>query len=164
MRSGPGETWAGLVLHFARGQILAGEKANNPKKKPRCFVHQLSWGACAQQLAHHQTQVEAAHMSQLPLEYVLSTSQMAASHATRFVAVGEAAFNQFPAPLQQVLAVVALHPPPVCVDPLVLLGLTLPAALALLPLLWNVAAKPVALDPLENRAAQIALVRNQFLC
>ena len=44
-----------------------------------------------------------------------------------------------------------------------LLGLALPAALALLPLLGDVTAQPITLDPLENRAAQIALVRNQLL-
>ena len=73
-------------------------------------------------------------MSQLALENVLASTQVAASHAARFVTVSEAAFHQFTAPFQQALTVVAFHTAPVCVDRLVLLGLALPAPLALLPL------------------------------
>src|ERR1022692_4704533 len=101
-------------------------------------------------------------MSQLTLENILASAQVAAPHPARFVAVGEAAFHQFTAPLQQALAVFASHPPPVCVDRLLLLGVALPVPLALLPLLRNVTAHPVTLHPLENCAAQIALVRNQL--
>jgi len=45
---------------------------------------------------------------------------------------------------------------------LLLVGLACPAAFSLLPLLRNVAAHAVTLHSLQNRAAQIALVCNQF--
>jgi len=66
-------------FNCAGGQILAGEQPKNPQNKPDGSVFQLPWRARAQQLAHHQTQVEGAHMSQLPLENVLSAAQVAAA-------------------------------------------------------------------------------------
>jgi hypothetical protein len=39
-------------------------------------------------------------MSQLTLENILASAQVAAPHPARFVAVGEATFHQFTAPLQ----------------------------------------------------------------
>lgn len=72
--------------------ILAGEKPKNPHNKPGCLVLQLPWRARARQLAHDQAQVEGADMSQLPLEDILASAQVAAPHSARLVAVGEAAF------------------------------------------------------------------------
>src|SRR5271154_2807073 len=88
---------------------------------------------------------------------------MATSQASAFVAVGEAALDQFAAPSQQTLAVLASHSLPVRIDRLLLLALALPVPLALLLLLGNVAAHLVTLHPLQHRAAVITLVRNQFL-
>jgi len=63
-------------------------------------VFQLAWRTRSQQLAQNQTQVERSDMDQLPLQNVLSSSQMAAPHAARLVAVREAAFDQLAAPSQ----------------------------------------------------------------
>jgi len=59
-----------------------------------------SRGVPPQKLAQNQAQVERSYMDQLPLQNVLSPSQMAAPHATRLVAVRKAAFDQLTAPSQ----------------------------------------------------------------
>ena len=68
-------------------------------------VSQLSRCARSQQLAHDQAQVERADMDQLPLQNVAVPAQVCAPHAAGFVAMREAAFDQFTAPPQQALAV-----------------------------------------------------------
>jgi hypothetical protein len=110
----------------APGPIPAGEQPEDPQSQPYCPVFQLPWCASAQDYAQDQTQDKCSHMDQLPLEDVLSSAQMAAPQADRFVAVGEAALHQFTAPSQQAFAVVAFDAPPVLVDRLLLFHLALP--------------------------------------
>ena len=57
-------------------------------------------GHGAQQLAQDQTQIERAHMHQLPLQNVLLSAQMAAPHRARFVIVRETKYDEFAAPPQ----------------------------------------------------------------
>jgi hypothetical protein len=56
-------------------------------------VSQLLRRARTQHLAHYQTQVEASHVDQLPLQNVLVTAQMGSPHAAGFIAMREAAFD-----------------------------------------------------------------------
>src|SRR5271163_1352288 len=88
---------------------------------------------------------------------------MAASQPSGFVAVGEAALDEFAAPPQQALTVLASHSSPVRIDRSLLLAFVLPVPPAFLLLLRNVAAHLVTLHLLQYRAAVIPLVRNQFL-
>ena len=74
MGSGRSKNWVCLGFSCALGLILAGEQPDNPQNKPCCPVLQFPWGARAQQLAHDQTQVEGAHMSQLPFENILAST------------------------------------------------------------------------------------------
>ena len=101
-------------------------------------------------------------MDQLPLENILASAQVAAPQAVGFVAVGEAALDQFAAPFQQPFAVIAPYSLAILIGCPLLFGLASPATLALLPLLRNVAAHAVILHSLQNRATQIVLVCNQF--
>src|SRR5665213_1594815 len=83
-------------------RALRRKLAGNPQKQAQneaCgSVFQLSWRACAQQLAQDQAQVEPADMNQLPLQDILPSAQVAPPHAAGLVAVGEAALHQFAAP------------------------------------------------------------------
>jgi hypothetical protein len=63
-------------------------------------VFQLARRTRSQQLAQNQAQVERSDMDQLPLQNVLPSSEMAAPHAARLVAVRKAAFDQLAAPSQ----------------------------------------------------------------
>ena len=48
-------------------------------------VFQLSRRSCTQHLAQDQAQIEGSHMNQLPLQNVLVSAQVSASHATRLI-------------------------------------------------------------------------------
>src|SRR5712664_3406896 len=49
--------------------------------------------ALAQQLPHHQRQVESAEVNQHALENIFSSAQVHAPHATRLISMREAAFH-----------------------------------------------------------------------
>src|SRR6266704_4881267 len=79
------------------------------------------------------------------------------------VAVRKAPLDQR-APLpKQVLAIGAVHPPPVRIDRLLLLVLALPMPLARLLLLRNIRSYFRALHLNQHRAAMVALVGDDFL-
>ena len=122
-------------FHCTVGLMREGEPQEEAQNQPSGAVLPLSRRAHAEQLAQNQAQVERADMNQLPLQNVLPSSQVAAPHAARFIAMREAAFHQLAAPPEQALAVAASHPPPVLIDRLLFLGLALPVAPPLLPLL-----------------------------
>lgn len=107
-------------------------------------------GNRAQQFAQDQSQVEDTWMSQLTLENVLASARMAAPHPAWLVAACVSLFHQFPAPFQKLHAVIASHPSAALIDARLFLGLVLPAPLAPLPLLRNLAAQPIALHLLET--------------
>ena len=141
-------------FHCTVGLMREGEPQEEAQNQPSGAVLPLSRRARAEQLAQNQAQVERADMNQLPLQNVLPSSQVAAPHAARFIAMREAAFHQLAAPPEQA----ASHPPPVLIDRLLFLGLALPVAPPLLPLLRNVTAHLVTLHALDHCAAVVALV------
>ena len=63
-------------------------------------VSQLSRRSRTQHLAQNQAQVERADVTQLPLQDVVSSPQVAAPHPTRLVAVRETALDELAAPPQ----------------------------------------------------------------
>ena len=70
------------------------------QKQQSTEVVPLPRGACAQQAAEDQAQIESCNVDQLTLEDIVMLAQMRAPHAAGVVAVREAAFHQFAAPLQ----------------------------------------------------------------
>src|ERR1039458_815813 len=71
--------------------LPAREQAINEQKKQATTIFPLPRRARTQQLAQDQAQVEGSHVDQLPLQNVLVSAQMGASHTTCLVAVGKAA-------------------------------------------------------------------------
>jgi len=63
------------------------------QKRHSTQVVPLPRSACAQQAAEDQAQIESGNVDQLPLEDIVMLAQMRAPHASRVVAVSEAAFH-----------------------------------------------------------------------
>jgi len=77
-------------------------------------------------------------VNQQPLQNILSSAQGAASHSTRLVAVGKAAFDELAASSQQLFAIVSSDSVVVGLDRLPLALLAFPVALARLLSCWNI--------------------------
>jgi hypothetical protein len=76
--------------------------------------------------------------------------------------VGKAAFDELAASAQQLFAVVSCNSFVVGLDGLLLSLLAIPVPLACLFSFWNVTCNFIFTDPLDDRAAVIALVGNQL--
>jgi len=80
--------------------LLTRKECAQEQKQALSKVVPLPRSAGAEQTAENQAQIEGAHMNQLPLEDVVMFAKVGAPHASRVVAVSEAAFHQFAAPPQ----------------------------------------------------------------
>jgi len=86
-----------------RGQFLSpdlAQQSQQGQQEVQAAALQPSRRPFAENLAHHQAQVERRHVHQQALEDVGVAPQMHASHPAGFIQVGEAPF-QFLAPLPQ---------------------------------------------------------------
>src|ERR1035437_6140999 len=100
-----------LVRCEPKPRSRAAIKARESPREPL----QAAGRALAQQLPHHQRQIESAQVNQHPLENIFSPPQVHTPHAARFVSVREATFQQLSAPPQQFFSMLATNPPPVAV-------------------------------------------------
>src|ERR1039458_10533250 len=90
------------------------EKEQAEERKNECEPPLQPPGlADSYQLPHDQSQVETTSVDQQPLQDVVPSFQMHASHAAGFVHVGHTAFRQFTSLLLQLFAARPPNPPPV---------------------------------------------------
>ncbi len=78
----------------------ARKQPKQEQKQHSTHVVPLPRGACSQQAAEDQAQIESCNVDQLTLEDIVVLAQMRAPHAAGVVTVREAAFHYLTAPLQ----------------------------------------------------------------
>src|ERR1039458_3419796 len=142
--------------------MVADKPLKKAQNKPYSPVFQLSRRPSTQYLPQYETDIECADVDQQTLQDVVMSAQGRAPHSTRLVTVGKAAFDEFSSPSELLFAIVSSNSAVVSLNSLLLSLLTIPVPLASLLTFRNVTGNFILSDPLDDRAAVIALIRYQL--